>query len=248
MISRFLRYPCSNIFFYAFCVLFGLLGVIYAQQASEKLVSANDVEQIHDAVLISNIAVAGKPIECGLFVMPPAVIQPIAPFQAGSDWLRQMTISLVNRTNKTIVFGSILVHFLDTGNCSSAQPCVGAALSFGQRPLIDSYNSRTGQLMRPEPFERPPIEWQSEQTIVVRVSDYLDEIESNLSHAPTPLRATDITKLKVYRGSFYFSDGMQWNLGRFSVPDPERPGKFKELPTTYFPGRRGHNWPPGYNQ
>ncbi len=77
------------------CIALGiLLGVARSQQiTSEKLVSAyNDVDQINDAVLISNIAVAGKTIECGLFIKPPAVVQPVTPFQAGSDWLQQMTI------------------------------------------------------------------------------------------------------------------------------------------------------------
>lgn len=200
MISRCRRHPCLK-FFYTACVLFGLLGVIYAQQTSEKLVRVNQAVQITDAVFISNVAVAGKPIEGGLFIKAPGV-HPAAPFQAGSDWLQQMTISLVNRTNKTIVFGSILLHFLDTGDCSSSQPCVGAALSFGQRPLADSYNSRTGQLMRPEPFERPSIEWKAGQTFVVHVSDYIDEIAGNLSNAPHPLAVTDITQDKRLSWSF----------------------------------------------
>ena len=102
--------------------------------------------------------------------------------------------------------------------------------------------------MKPERFERSPIEWKSEQTIVVHVSDYIDEIESNLSNAPTQFPITALTKVNVYRGPFYFDNGMQWSLGRFSVPDPGRPGKFKELPANYFPGRRGHNWPPGFSQ
>ena len=101
MISRFLRHPYTNVF-YTTCMMFGLLEAIHAQQTGERLVRVNDIEQITDAVMISSVAVAGKPIECGLFIKPPSVIQPVAPFQAGSDWLQQMTISLVNRTNKTI--------------------------------------------------------------------------------------------------------------------------------------------------
>jgi hypothetical protein len=193
--------------------------------------------------LISNITVAGKPIECGLFVKPPAVVQPVAPFQAGSDWLQQMTISLINRTNKTVVFGVILLHFLDTGDCRSL-PCVGAELHFGQRPAIDAYDGRTGRPLKPEHPERPPLDWKSEQTIVVHVSDYMAEIEENLVNF---LPVTTITKVNVYRGPFYFDDGMRWNLGFYSAPDPEHHGKFTKLPDNYFPGRRGHNWPPGYN-
>ena len=81
--------------------------------------------------------------------------------------------------------------------------------------------------------------------MVIHVSDYADEIESDLSDFMLP---TAVTKVKLYRGVFYFEDGMRWNLGRYSVPDPDHHGKFNQLPADYFPGRRGNNWPPGYSQ
>ncbi|HZS53147.1 MAG TPA: hypothetical protein VFA65_01990 [Bryobacteraceae bacterium] len=80
---------------------------------------------------------------------------------------------------------------------------------------------------------------------MLHVSDYMPEIEAKLaSYMP----ATTVTKVKVHLGSFYFLDGMQWSLGRFSVPDTEHPGRFTRLPPDYFPGARAHNWPPGYNR
>ena len=241
MISSLIRCSCSNIFC-ATCIMFGLLGALHAQQTGEKLASAkDDLAQINDAVLISNVAVAGKEVECGLFIKP-TVVQPVTPFQAGSDWLQQMTISLVNRTNKTIVFGNIHLHFLDTGDCRSV-PCVGAELTLGQMPAIDAYEGRTGRPLRPEHPERAALDWGPEQTIAVHVSDYMGEIERRLADF---MPETDVTKVKVYRGVFFFADGMRFTLGRYSVPDPDHPGKFKELPADYFPGRRGNNWPPGY--
>jgi hypothetical protein len=237
------RSPLSNVFCVV-CAMGGLVGVAQAQQASERLVSVRDPEQITDAVLISNVAVVGKSVECGLFIKPPDVVQPVTPFQAGSDWLQQMTISLVNRTNKTIAFGDIHVHFLDTGDCRSL-PCVGAEITLGQMPAVDAYEGRTGRPLRPEHSERPPLNWKPEQTVVVHVSDYMDEIERKLANF---LAVTTVTKIYIYRGPFYFEDGMQWDQGRYAVPDPEHPGKFKELPADYFPGRRGNNWPPGYRQ
>ena len=227
------------------CTLLGLLGTLYAQQAGEKIVDAHDdIEQIHDAVLISNVSVNGKTVECGLFVKPPLVIQPVMPFRASDDWLQQMTISLVNRTNKTIVFADIHLHFLDTGDCRSA-PCVGGELRLGQMPAIDAYEGRTGRPIKPEDPERPPLDWRPQQTLVVHVSDYMSEIEHVTAYG---LPVTAVSKVKVSRGVFFFADGMRWTLGAYGVPDPEHPGKFKELPADYFPGHRGNNWPPGYNQ
>jgi hypothetical protein len=156
-----------------------------------------------------------------------------------------MTISLINRTNKSIVFGAVIFHFLDVGDCSSTQPCPGPGLEFGQIPPIDAYDGRTGQPMKRGHPERPPLDWGLEQTIVVHVSDYMPEIEASLANF---LAVSSVTKVNVYLGDFYFADGMQWNLGRYSVPDPNHPGKFSPLAADYFPGKRGRNWPPGYNQ
>ena len=245
MMSRSFRRPFSNAL-YAACLMFGIFGTLYAQQTSEKLVRAqDDIEQITDAVLISDVAVAGKTVECGLFVKPPTVDQPVTPFPAGSDWLQQMTISLVNRTNKTIAYGVLIFHFLDVGDCSPAQPCVEAELHFGQRPAIDAYDGRTCRPLKPEHPERPPLDWRPQKTIVVHVSDYMPEIEESLANFMT---VTSVSKVNLSRGPFYFDDGMKWSLGRYSVPVAEHPGKFKELPSDYFPGIRGTNWPPGYSQ
>ncbi len=101
MILRVLTDKCRSpkVFFRA-CLVLGIAGAVLGEQAGQKLVRCDDPAQITDAVMISNVSVAGKTVECGLFIKPPLVIQPVAPFPAGSDWLQQMTISLINRTNK----------------------------------------------------------------------------------------------------------------------------------------------------
>ncbi|MGH9581382.1 MAG: hypothetical protein ACRD4O_00405, partial [Bryobacteraceae bacterium] len=122
MISNFLRRRSNR--FYPGCILFGLaLGVVWAFQASgDKVVYCNAPAQITDPVMITNVTVEGESVDCGLFVKPPAVVQSLTPFPAGSDWLQTMTISMINRTNKIIVFGQITLVFLDTGDCR-AIPC-----------------------------------------------------------------------------------------------------------------------------
>lgn len=241
---RFLRHPYRNVF-YTTCMIVGLFGALHAQQTSEKLIRAIQAAQITDAVMISNVAVAGKTVECGLFIKPPDLMQPVTPFQAGSNWVGQMTISLINRTNKPIVYGGIILHFLDIGDCRSL-PCVGPELHFGQMPAIDAYDGRTGKPLKPEHPESPPLDWKPEQTFVVHVSDYMAEIDEDLANI---MSVTAVTNVNVYRGVFFFDDGMRWEGGRYSVPDPDHSGKFKYLPADYFPGkRRGNNWPPGYNQ
>ncbi len=115
-------------------------------------------------------------------------------------------------------------------------------------PSIDAYDSRTGQPLQPEHPERQALDWEPGQTLVVRVGDYMDEIEKALSHHPSNLPIDAVSKVAVHISPFFFAVGMRWSVGFYSIPDPEHPGKFKNLPDNYFPGRRGHNWPPGYNQ
>lgn len=160
------------------CLLTSLIGAAHAWQvSSEKLVKADDPSQITDAVLITEVDVAGRSIECGFFIKP-ALVQPILPFQADSDWLKMMSISLINRTEKTIVAGEITLNFLDTGNCRS-QPCVAEQIHIGQLPSIDAYNGRTGQPLKLD--ARDPLDWAPDQAVVVHVGDYMDEIVHNLS-------------------------------------------------------------------
>jgi hypothetical protein len=227
------------------CAALCVAVAIYGQQTGEKRVRANQASMMTDPVMISGVAVAGKPIECGLFLKPLG-LDPVTPFQAGSDWLQQMTISFINRTNKTIAAGGIFIEFLDTGECSIAQPCAGTELRFGQLPAIDAYDGRTSRPLTPERSERPPLDWKPEQTIVVRLSDYMPQVEESLQNF---IPVTAVTKVTLHRGPFFFDDGMTWTPGAgYSVPDPDHPGKFNKLPPDYFPGKRGRNWPPGYNQ
>ncbi len=217
----------------------------FARQTHQVTVSTkDDIEQINDAVLISDIAVSGRTVECGLFIKPPRVIQPVAPFQAGDDWLQNTTISLVNRTDKTIDYGSLILHFMDTGDCHST-PCAQVTLEFGKKPSVDAFDGRTGQPLPPSRVGKSPLYWRPETTLVVHLSDYIQEIDDQVQHW-LPLPA--VTNVKIYRGIFFFDDGMSWQLGSYAVPDPENPGKFRLLPADYFPGHRDHNWPPGYNQ
>lgn len=109
-----------------------------------------------------------------------------------------MTISLVNRTNKSIVFGSMIFHFLDTGDCKSL-PCAQATPEFGRRSPIDAYDGTTGRPLRPEKIERQPLDWKPEQTIVIHISDYMGEIEQSLANF---MSVTDLSKVNIYRWSF----------------------------------------------
>ena len=238
-----MRYSLSTICS-AVSLLCGIFGVAAAMQnATERTIRANDPVRTTYPVMITSIAVGGKSVECGLFVKPPSVIQPITPFQAGDDWLQQMTISLFNRTEKEIVAGTVSLMVLDlTTNCHT-QVCPMEQIQLGQIPKVDAYDGRTGLPLQ-DHSERQPIQWLPGQTLTIRVGDYLEDMKSKLSNYE-PITA--VRNIAVHLGSFYFPSGMKW-FGGYAVPDPTHPGKFRYLPDNYFPGRRADNWPPGYDR
>ncbi len=174
--------------FYLSCIVLALAtGALWAYQGGSHVVDCRDPDRINDAVMISNVSIAGQTVECGVFIKPPDIVQPVTPFQAGPDWLQQMTITLINCTNKAIVYGGIIFHFLDTGDCKS-QPCAGTEIHFGQLPAVDAYYARTGKPVKNR--GTAPLNWGPEQTFVVHVSEYIPQIEQSLNKF---MPVTDVT-------------------------------------------------------
>ncbi len=206
--------------------------------AGDKLVEQVEPQHRSDAVMITRITVGATDVQCGL-VVGPGQVQPVAPFQAGNDWLQNMTIFLFNRTDKAIVAAHLTLGFPDTGDGRTRGQRV-YPMQLGRRPEVDSINARTGQPIR-QGLNLKPLAWEPGQTLVVHVGDYIDEIKGQVEN-DMPLSA--VTKLRIHIGPFFFSDGMRWYLGYFAVPDPEHPGKFKNLPDAYFPGSQYQNYPP----
>lgn len=223
-----------------------------ASQSDDKLVRVLQVAHNTDAVLISDVSVSGKSLECGLYKKTtitsinsngPGEVQPFTAFQAQPDWLSTMDISLINRTMRSIVFGELTIFFLDTGDCKSA-PCSAVSIRFGNIPAAGLFNTRTKEPIPAEP-PGPVLDWQAEQSLVIHVKDYLPQIEQVLSDANMPL--TSIHNVAISRVIFYFDNGMKWGSNGYAKPDTSHPGSFIDAPDSYFPGKRGHNFPPGFN-
>ena len=179
-------------------------------------------------------------ISAAVFVNRPAV-----PFQADEDWLKNMLILLLNRTDKEIVCADIDFMFPDAGDGSPSRPVVEYHLTLGQRPEVDAFNSR-GRKIPPNPAKQP-LSFSPGQTLTIHVGDYIEEIGSVVEQK---LPLSQISKLAVRRRRFYFSDGMIWDdLRSYGIPDPNHPGQFAfKQRGSYFPGHPSENWPPPTQQ
>jgi hypothetical protein len=193
-----------------------------------------------DPVTINGVTIGDQQIQPGVSA-GPLEHEPGTPFQAGDDWLRNLSIVLKNRTNKTIARAEIELFFPDTGDGIST-PVTVYLIQIGRRPDIDSF-SGSGKYLPPNPHAQPLL-FLPGQTLAIHLTDYINEIQSVVEQK-MPL--SQITRCHIHRVNFFFTDGMKWgDLDGFAVPDPSHPGKFAALDRRrYFPGDPSQDWPPG---
>jgi hypothetical protein len=142
-------------------ILIGLVAPACAQQVtSERIVQCNELGHVTDAVLMTGVAVASQNVECGLFIKPHAGMQPVTAFRADNDWIQHMTISLINRTEKTISYASITLMFPDNVSNCHAQVCPMEQIHLGQIPEVDAYGARHGRQLTLEQRGRAPLGWE----------------------------------------------------------------------------------------
>jgi len=199
-----------------------------------------EVETQHnsDAVAITRVTLGDAVLQCGV-PDGPASQQPVTPVAAGPGWLSQLTIYLLNRTNKTIVYGSIELWFPETGDGRSPQtPSIVVPITFGIMPPAVAFTG-SGQPLRQE--NAALVNLAPGQTMAVAVGPKtFSDIQRNLAARVADPGA--ITNVVVRRGTFLFSDNMKWNRS-YWVPDPQNPGRW--LPVAdrrFFPGTPV--WPP----
>jgi hypothetical protein len=208
-----------------------------------------DAQYRVDPITITKVTVGDQQIQPGMSTAA-RVDQPAMPFQADEDWLKNMSISLLNRTDKVIVRVEIMLFFPDTGNGVTPPGSISPAvmvytMTLGHLPEIDSYSSH-GQKLPPEP-DKHPILLAPGGTLVIHVGDYIDAMRSRVEET---LPFSQVTRVAIRRLRVYFVDGMQWSdLYGFGTPDPNRPGQFAHMDRNrFFPGDPRNNWPPPTQQ
>jgi len=106
-----------------------------------KTVNIYDQNRMH-AVAITKVIVAGEQIQPGVSTGGVQEVRQGTPFQADDEWLKNTSITLQNRTDKMIVRAEIMLLFPDAGDGSASRPLIEYMITLGQRPEINSYNSR----------------------------------------------------------------------------------------------------------
>jgi hypothetical protein len=204
--------------------------------ASDKQVQAEPQTRL-DAVMITRITVGDQDVQCGLWV-GPTTVQPVAPFAASGNWLQQLTIYLLNRTNKSISYAQVGIGFPETGDGHTVPRSVFRA-SLGRIPPSNAFFG-SGKPMEQDAALKP-LSWGPGETFTVHLAEFYDRLSNQVEQRG--LSIENVTQAFIYIGPFYFEDGMIWFGGLFKVPDPDRKGKYISLDRNYFPGNPYRNWP-----
>lgn len=211
--------------------------------AGDKVVEAQTASRM-DAVAITKVTYREMPIHCRI-ILNRSALDTVEPFQADDDWLKDLTIYILNRTDNTIVYGGISVKFPETGDGRSVQqPQTAYNVHFGRLPDSVAFNPRTGLPFQQDPT-RAPATFYPGQTMAIHVGDYAEQIKRTVEQFGMPF--AKVTKCTIALESFVFSDGSRWATGGgYSVPDAEHPGNYKPIrDQDYFPGKA--TWPPGFH-
>jgi len=185
-----------------------------------------------DPVAITRVTLGGADVLCCGSILSPIEVQRATPVAASDDWLQNITIYLLNRTDKNIVNGTITLDFPETGAGTPDSPRRPYVIGFGRLPpgtVVINGRTRQPMVWTAGPDVKPVL-LAPGQTMVFTLRDYIEEIKRVIDPKA-------ISKVIIRRSGFFFDDAMRWAAGRYSNPDPEHPGKWISLDPSYFPGR-----------
>lgn len=153
------------------------------------------------------------PVKIRLVKSKIGVIETNEKIAANDDWLRGLTIRVLNDSNKPVTSVSIEIQFRRPANQAKELDLV-APIAYGQNPFAAP---QEGYTLAPEPILPG-------QTKDITLSDEgYDSLRSMLDQLNYP---ASIKSVKVQVRAIGFSDGTVWNAGNFFRRDPSNPGQW----------------------
>ena len=156
------------------------------------------------------------------------------PFQAGDDWLKELTFTIKNRSSKTFVFLTFGVSFPDTdrpcsdsitGECNAG----GVGVELGRIPENAAY-TREGKKVNQG--SKQPIDFRPGQEMEISLAPYADEIRRKIEKQQ-PFSTIRRCFINVNLG--WFEDGMMWSLVDYFVPDPSHYPWYRPVDDSQIP-------------
>jgi hypothetical protein len=158
-------------------------------------------------------------------------------FPAGEDWVQNLTIYILNRTDQTIVHFEAMFSFPET---TAGHERWGVPLSLGRTPDSGMIDAKGNLLTQPPDLQ--PLSFGPGQAMELHLGGYAGFVENTA-------RAASLTTIQMSFQRVFFKGGtLQWSSGAvYGVYDPKT-SKWQSQKSGYFPGDRDANWPgaPGW--
>jgi hypothetical protein len=225
---------------------FSILVILVARYVKPEVAAAQVQRQVQlhiankfEPVVVTKITLGNVVVQSGRFIKPVGEAQEsITPFSADDGWIQNVTVYLVNRTNRTIVYALLNFGFPET---TVGQTQAVFQLFLGRIPESVPFDSH-GVPYRRRPGSQP-ILFRPGQTMAIRLGDYIDQIKARVDPVMPPAA---LTAVSVNFAQFFFADGTQWS-GRFRAIDPQN-STWRTMDLDYFPGDLDWRWPgrPGW--
>ncbi|HEV2305073.1 MAG TPA: hypothetical protein VGR93_06110 [Candidatus Acidoferrales bacterium] len=155
------------------------------------------------------------------------------PFQAGDDWVKNLTVVIKNLSNKEIVAANIMIDTPTTGETETFE-IVGSTISLGRRPPMYVRGASSGKEYLLKPGPAAPLHISPGQELTVPLAPYYADIKQAVE-AARPMWSVTVCWIRLR--DFFFSDGTWWSADSFKKPDPSSPGKYIGMTANEFWGR-----------
>jgi hypothetical protein len=147
------------------------------------------------------------------------------PFQAGDDWLSELTFTIRNRSSKTFVFISFDIVFPE----ARARIGLGQVVELGRIPEVDAYTVQGNKIGQ---GGKLPLDFRPGQEMKISLAPYADELRRKVEELQP---FSTISRCFINLSHGFFEDGMLWSLADYEVPDPNRRGWFKPVDDSEIP-------------
>jgi hypothetical protein len=177
-------------------------GSVFWWQSPQKYITHSP--QRNQPVRFDKVKIAGKLIEL------KANSESKEDIEGDDDWMRGLTVSLKNTSDKNIVYVSLVLMFPET---TSAGPVMGFPLQFGRMPENADDKNYEGVL-------KP-----GEETEIVLTDDKHEHLQTFLKSRSF----NKVSNVRLFLGSVVFDDDIQWFGGDLMRRDPKNPGQWHNI-------------------
>lgn len=154
------------------------------------------------------------------------------PFQGDEDWVKNLSFTIKNLSNKDILAVNISINFPEG---DTPQQMIAYNFTLGQMPLQYVASGQTGNMVLRQPDTSvPAIELKSGTEVTIALDKYYNQIKNDVENVQL-MSNTSVCWIVLSR--VYFADKTQWSSGVFYKPDPALLGRYIQMSADEFWGR-----------